>query len=57
VLLLNSKKVKNLKKLLLGHPGEEEVSLVFAGSSKTIKLPIKIKWSDSLAKKIEDVLK
>jgi len=53
----SSNQLKNLKKLLLGHPGEEEVSLVFAGSSKTIKLPIKIKWSDSLAKKIEDVLK
>lgn len=50
-------KLKQLKDLLLSHPGEEKVSLVFGGGKKTITLPQKIKWTAVLAKEIADVLK
>jgi len=49
--------LKTLKKFLLANPGQEVVSLVFAGSQKTIKLPFKIAWNEGLTQKIADVLK
>ncbi len=45
-----------LKKLLLAHPGEQTVTLVFEGTNKKMRLPFKIKWSENLAHLISEVL-
>jgi len=45
-----------LKSLLLENPGEASVSLVFNGNNNEIKLPFKITWNDSLARKISKIL-
>ena len=49
--------LSQLKKLLLGHPGEQKVVLVFEGrKEEKVKLPYKIKWNARLAKKITEAL-
>jgi DNA polymerase-3 subunit alpha len=45
-------KLKTLKSLLLESPGDSSVILVFEGKKERIKLPLKIGWSETLARKI-----
>lgn len=45
-----------LKELLISSAGEQSVILVFEGTKKRIKLPLKISWNETLAKQISDVL-
>ena len=49
-----SDKLKKLKQLLIQNPGNESVVLII--ENKSIKLPIKVSWEDSLAKKVEATL-
>lgn len=48
--------LRELKNLLLNNHGEKEVTLVFSGKNKKIKLPYKILWNESIAKQISSVL-
>ena len=48
--------LRELKNLLLNNYGEKEVTLVFSGKNKKIKLPYKILWNESVAKQISSVL-
>ena len=50
----SSGKLKKLKELLIQNTGDEQVVLII--ENKTIKLPIKVSWTNSLAKKIEATL-
>ncbi len=52
----SSENLKNLRKLLVSHYGNQSVTLVFEKSSKRIKLPFRISWSETLAKNISAVL-
>lgn len=52
----SSDKLKALKAILVANPGSQPVALVFGGSGKVIKLPIKVNWNSSLAKKTVDVI-
>lgn len=53
----NTENLKELKKLLLNHPGEGLVSLIFEGGNrKQIDLQIKINWSKELAGEISTIL-
>ncbi|MEJ2441516.1 MAG: hypothetical protein P8Y06_01175, partial [Patescibacteria group bacterium] len=52
-----AKELSHLKKLLLQHPGEKEIVLVFGGNKKNmVKLPFKIDWNARLAKFITGTL-
>ncbi|MCS7092000.1 MAG: DNA polymerase III subunit alpha [Patescibacteria group bacterium] len=49
--------LKILKQILLANPGEQRVSLVFDGDvKKTLELPIKISWDQTVARAIDLVL-
>ena len=52
----SANELKLLKKLLLKYPGNQSVILVFEASKKKVRLSLKIAWSETLAKKIADVL-
>jgi DNA polymerase-3 subunit alpha len=52
----SSDQLKNLKKLLIQNPGSKSVVLVFEGSGKEIKLPIRVSWSKALAGEIAATL-
>jgi len=49
-------KLKSLKKLLLAYPGEEQVTLTFAGKNEKITLGFGISWSHDLSHKIDSLL-
>lgn len=48
-------KLKRLKKLLVESPGDQSVCLIFEKTKKKINLPIKINWSQSVAKLINSL--
>lgn len=48
--------LKKLKNILLSNPGTYPVTLVFEGKNQRIKLPLKIAWSETLAKQIMSTL-
>jgi len=53
---INKNQLLNLRALLANNPGSQTVVLVFEKSFKKMKLPIKISWSETLAKQIAIVL-
>jgi DNA polymerase-3 subunit alpha len=49
--------LKELKELLMIHPGEQNVRLVFEGNGyETVQLPFKVAWTEKLAHKISRIL-
>lgn len=48
--------LKKLKNILLANPGTYPVTLVFEGKNQRIKLPLRIAWSETLAKQIMTTL-
>jgi len=48
--------LKKLKELLISNAGDQAVSLTFEGNKKKIKLPFKINWNETLAKRISDIV-
>jgi DNA polymerase-3 subunit alpha len=48
--------LKKLKTLLVANPGEQNVSLMFEGNGKNIKLNLNISWTEVLARKISEIL-
>lgn len=52
----SSDKLRSLRELLIENVGSQPVTLVFEGTDKKIKLPIKIKWNSTLAKKMANVI-
>ena len=51
---ITSDRLKKLKQLLIQNPGNESVILII--ENRSIKLPIKVAWAGSLAKKVEATL-
>jgi DNA polymerase-3 subunit alpha len=49
-------KLKSLKELLVSHPGNQPVTLVFEGTNQKISLPIKVLWEERLARQISELL-
>ncbi|MBI4157330.1 DNA polymerase III subunit alpha [Candidatus Woesebacteria bacterium] len=52
----SAQNLRNLKNILLTNPGTYPVTLVFEGKNQRIKLPLKIAWSETLAKQIMTTL-
>jgi len=53
----NENNLQMLKTLLLDFPGEQDVIIVFEGNNRDkIKLPFKVAWNETLARKISEVL-
>ncbi|MGB6838659.1 MAG: DNA polymerase III subunit alpha, partial [Microgenomates group bacterium] len=53
----SANELTQLKKLLVKHPGDQNVILMFEGNKKDkVKLPFKISWSERLARLITEVL-
>lgn len=51
------KSLQALKSLLIDSPGEQDVIIVFEGNNQDkIKLPFKVGWNETLARKISEVL-
>jgi len=49
--------LKLLKEVFIENPGEQSVTLVFEGNTKSrVNLPVKITWSESLARQISTIL-
>jgi len=53
---VSSKQLRDLKNLLLNNQGEKDITLIFTGTGKNIKLPYKISWNESVAKQISSIL-
>jgi len=53
---VTSGQLRDLKNLLLNNQGSKEVTLVFTGKNKSIKLPFKITWNESIARQISSIL-
>lgn len=52
-----STQLKELKALLLEHPGEQKVTIIFEGKGKTVETNIKISWTPSVARQISEILR
>lgn len=49
--------LRMLKQILLSNPGDQKVSLIFEGAEKkTLELPIKISWDQTIARAIDLIL-
>ena len=53
---VSSEQLRDLKNLLLNNQGEKEITLIFTGTGKNIKLPYKISWNESVARQISSIL-
>lgn len=53
---IDPKKVRALRDVLVEHPGNQKVTLMFGSSRKKLTLPIRINWSEVLARKISAIL-
>jgi len=53
---VSSVQLRDLKNLLLNSQGTKEVTLIFNGKGKNIKLPYKISWNETVAKQISSIL-
>jgi len=53
---VSTEKLRYLKNLLLNNQGSKEVTLVFTGKARNIKLPFKITWNETVARQIASVL-
>ncbi|MBU2036079.1 hypothetical protein KKC36_01370 [Patescibacteria group bacterium] len=53
---VSSEQLRDLKNLLLNNQGEKDITLIFTGTGKNIKLPYKISWNESIARQISSIL-
>lgn len=51
-----SESLKRLRDLLLENPGKQRVKLIFEENNKSLNLNIKVFWSETLARKISDII-
>ncbi|HJX59212.1 MAG TPA: DNA polymerase III subunit alpha [Patescibacteria group bacterium] len=51
-----AEKLRKLRDLLVANPGQSKVTLVFEGKKGRMNLPVKIAWSEELARQISGVL-
>jgi DNA polymerase-3 subunit alpha len=53
---ISQEQLRTLRKLLINHPGNQSVSLVFEGSEKYVDLKFTISWDKNLADEINEIL-
>ena len=53
---IKAEDLKDLRTLLIKYPGNQSVVLKFQGQKREVELPIKISWSQELARQITDCL-
>ncbi|HEX9804646.1 MAG TPA: OB-fold nucleic acid binding domain-containing protein, partial [Candidatus Dojkabacteria bacterium] len=53
---IDSEGLKRLRMVLLENPGKQSVKLMFEKNNKSLNLNIKVAWSESLARKISNIV-